>query len=966
MTKSAKLFLFFLLVAGTVFAQDYKGKIYATVTADSQPLPGAIVTLTSDTFNRNFVTDAKGQARFVGLDPDVYEIKIVFEGFNTIVRPNIVVDTGATLRLSFAMEPASQAEEMVVTVETPLLDTTTNSTSTVLTEEELTAMPQSRDPWSVLTTVPAVQSDRINVGGNEAGQQSNFASKGDDGDNASWVMDGVEFTDPGARGASASYLDFGSFSQIGVTTGGADASQRSGGSRLNFVTKKGSNNHTGSMRLLFADRDFQSKNNDGVVDAAGRQFSGNQVNETFEKAFEIGGPLIKDRLWYWGAFNQNTIDIRVVNGSSDKTTLENTSFKIHGDITNSTRFSLFYTNGDKIKAGRGAGVNRPRNTTWNQSGPTPIYKAEVSQLVGSNTELTLTFGRVDGKFSLTPIGSQSGQIGLDLDSGVWDNTTFFNYGTRRPTRQYELKGYTYLTTGAIENEFSYGFNYMEGQVSSTSRAGDDQLIRYHYSGVGSAVLLYREGRQIQDIERTSLYVSDQMTFGNWTVNLGLRYDDQSGNNAPSSTQGNSLDPFNTLPDLNFNGQPTPFTWETIAPRLGFTYNWGDDNQYLVRGSASIFYDTLTSGFVSNSNPAWYVNNYYNWNDANGNNVFDPGEVARNDDGTFQERGRGTQDIENPTAQSTLVSIDPNYDPPETTEFILGFEYAITPQFTVSADYTVRERDNVEWNRLTGVSRSDYVLATDEDGNLRTVTGTNAFTGRDYSLNYYVLSDPAASGNPQRRSIDTNRPDYSEDYNGLELSATKRLSNKWMLRGNIVFQDWTRNVGSGAIQDPNDTQNGANQDGSQVGVQSAGSGNRSGVWFGSSKWQGNVNGLYQLPWDVSISGNLFFRQGFAQPFTDRTVVQDADGRRRAVLLAVGGFEDERLDDVYNLDLKLSKTFNIGATRVELAAEVFNVLNDDTVLARNLRTDQRTAGVPNGGEVREIISPRIGRFSATINF
>lgn len=951
MTKSAKLFLFFLLAVGTMFAQDYKGKIYVKVAADSQPLPGAVVTASSDTFSRSFVTDAEGQARFVGLEPDTYEIKVVFEGFNTIVRPNIVVDTGQTVRMNFDMQPSTQVEEMVVTVDSPLLDTANTSTSTVLTEAELNAIPQSRDPWSVLTTVPAVQSDRINVGGNEAGQQSNFASKGDNGDNASWVMDGVEFTDPGARGASASYLDFGSFSQIGVTTGGADVSQRSGGARLNFVTKKGSNNHTGSMRLLFADRDFQSKNNDGITNAAGAAFAGNQVNETFEKAFEIGGPLIKDRLWYWGAFNQNTVDIRVVNGSSDKTILENTSFKIHGDITNSTRFSLFYTNGDKIKNGRDAGVTRPTNTTWNQEGPTPIYKAEISQLVGSNTELTLTYGRVDGKFSLTPIGSQANQVGLDFDTGIWDNTTFFNYGTVRPTRQYELKGYTYLTTGNIENEFSYGFTYMEGSVTSTSRSGDDQLVRYHYSGVGAYVKLYREGRQQQDIERTSLYVADQMTFGNWTVNVGLRYDDQAGNNAPTATQQNDFDPVN-LPTLNFLGQPEPFSWETIAPRLGFTYNWGDDNQYLLRGSASIFYDTLTSGFVSATNPAWYVYNYHVWNDVNGNNVFEAGELG---DYLF-----GTQDIDNPTAQTTLTSIDPDYDPPKTTEFILGFEYAITPQFTVAADYTNRKREDVEWNLLDGISRSDYTRASD------TIDGTNVFNGQSHSLEYFFLNQDAGERNPQRRSTNTNRPDYSEDYSGIELTATKRLSNKWMLRGNFVFQDWTRNVGAGAIQDPNDLQSGVNQDGAAVGVQSAGSGNRSGVWFGSARWQGNVNGLYQLPWDISVSGNLFFREGFAQPFTQRAVIADGDGRRRAVLLAVGGFEDERLDDVFNLDLKLSKTFNIGSTRVEIATEVFNVFNDDTVLARNLRTDQTTAGVPNAGEIREIISPRIARFSATINF
>lgn len=949
MKAKLQVLLLCLLSAGMVFGQGYKGSLQVTVTTpDGEALPGAVALLTEETFSRSFVTNEDGLARFTGLEPGRYTLRVSFSGFNTIVRPNISIETGSNVKLDVAMSPSSTQEEMVVTAETPLMDTTKVGTSTVLTEEELNQVPQARDPWSVLSTIPAVQTDRYNIGGSEAGQQSNFAGKGDDGDNASWTIDGVEFTDPGAQGGSASYLDFSSFQQIGVSTAGADVSQRAAGQALNFVTKKGSNSHSGSMRLLFADNNFQSSNNENAFRKNGTQFAGNSINETFEKSFEIGGPLVKDKLWYWGAFSQNSIDIGLITGQSDKTILENTSFKLHGDITDTTRFNLFYTNGDKIKNGRGAAVSRPTNTTWNQEGPTPIYKAEISQLVGQNTELTLLFGRVDGKFSLSPIGSEDNQLNLDLNTGIWADTTFFYYSTVRPTRQYEIKGNTFLSTGSADHELKYGFSYRDAEVSSLSRAGNDALYTLSYgAGNGGFVYFYRGTSTATALEATSLYVNDTITFGNWTINAGLRFDDQSGNNIESFAPGSPASE-GLLPSLQINAQDTPFSHETIAPRIGATYVFGDEGQYLFRGSISRYYDNLTTGDMTDTNPGGSIWAMYFWNDLNGDNIF-----------TADERGDHlAQNFSDPLDQSSISKIDPNLEAPQTDEIVLGFEYSISPEFTLGATFTMRERSDELWRPLDGISRSDYVL-----GNTVTLDGSQTIDGTSHSIPVYVLTDEASARNPNRATILTNRPDYSEDYTGLELTATKRLSDRWMLRGNLVFQEWTRNVGAGAIQNPTQLWGGMNEDGGTVAVQSAGSGTRDNIFFGSSTWQGNVNGLYQLPWDLTVSANINFREGFAQPQGYRTSpMSNADTSNRRYILAVGGVDSMRNDDVVNVDFKLTKNFTMGNTKVDLGMEVFNLFNEDTVLAENLRLDQTSTF----GETREIISPRIMRFSATVNF
>ena len=945
------------LMCGLLFGQGgYKGSLTATcATEGGVPLPGAIAILSADTFSRSFVSDANGTVRFVGLVPSTYTLKITSTGFQSINWPNITIDTGQNVKIDVILAPAVDEVIIVPGGGAPILDRTKIGTATVFTEEELTQIPQSRDPWSVVQSVPGIQTDRVNVGGSEAGQQSNFASKGDDGSNTSWVMDGVEFVDPAARGATQSYLDFSSFKQISVTTGGSDVSVRSSGANLNFVTKQGSNNHQGSVRLLYADQDFQASNNDGVFRSDGTPFVGNRIAETFEKSFEIGGPLIKDRLWYWGAFSQNSINQTLITGQSDRTELRNISFKLHGDISATTRFNAFYTEGDKIKIGRDGGVTRPPNTTWDQQGPTPIYMAEISQLVGQSTELQLVFGRVGGGFSFTPQGTD-GQIGIDLTNGVFDDTTFITYATSRPVNQYEIRGSTFLSGSSIDHELQYGFQFKDATVSSSTTFGENSLIATHLGRDGNGniisngVALYRETNLKADVNYASVTVSDTASIGNWTFKGGLRYDRQQGQNTASFVNANPIAP-ELLPAVDFQGQDSPFTWESIAPRLGLTYTWGAENQFLARGGYSQFYETLGIGQIVDTNPTVTIYTYHGWDDVNQDGLVALDEISDPIGGSSEN----------------LNEIDPNLNPPKTDELLAGFEWSVSTNFTIGMSYTWRERSDIFWRPLKGgITSDDYRRL--ETG----VSGVDAFTGEAYVLDdVFVLTEEGAAKNPTRATLLTNRPGYSEEYNGVEFTATKRLSNRWMLRANFSLQDWRRNVSPEAIQNPSRFWDGRNTDGGDIGIQSAGSGNRANIFFGSSRWTANINGLYQLPWDLSISANINAREGFAWPVGYALQIADDDGFTRFVTaagapnssaFAYQSFDKVRGDDIILADFRLSKTFHMsGRTRVELAAEVFNVFNDNSLLAANLNAHQSTVGQP-----QEIVSPRVGRFSATVHF
>ena len=104
------------------------------------------------------------------------------------------------------MSVAAVAESITVTGESPVIDTKAMGTATNFTQDELARVPNSRDPWALLRTVPGVSLDRVNIAGNETGQQSSFVAKGARQGDAVWTMDGVPITDMATAGALADVL----------------------------------------------------------------------------------------------------------------------------------------------------------------------------------------------------------------------------------------------------------------------------------------------------------------------------------------------------------------------------------------------------------------------------------------------------------------------------------------------------------------------------------------------------------------------------------------------------------------------------------------------------------------------------------------------------------------------------------------------------------------------------------------
>ena len=957
------------------FGQSTGGIHGKVVDENGGVLPGVSVTIKGPGAPQTIFTDAKGEFHAVNLTPGTYSLTLALASFSTVNREGVIVALGRDTELTVPMSLSRVAATVTVTGETPVLDTRRVQTGAEVTQTELKSIPTSRDPWVVLQTIPGVQIDRINVAGSESGQQSNFSSKGSSG--GTFQVDGVNLTDMSALGASAGYYDFDSFQEMQVITGGSDPSVQGSGAHLNMITKRGTNELHGSARVFAVDHHFESTNLPSEAAAqAAKGFSlasGNRIDSVQDYGAEAGGPVLKDRLWLWGSYGRDQINLITAGGASDKTTLEDLNAKLNWQVVPSNAVDVWYLRSDKLKFGRSAGVTRPQATTWDQILPQNTWKLQDSQVFSSNLFASAQYSGQNGQFKLTPEGGLTPQTFIDAD-GVWHNTYEF-YSAPRPQRQVRADTSFFFNTAAIGHELKAGFSYMKAGVHSESIwPGFTPGLAFQTYGdlfdcnVPCAVITRNSSFSAQ-AKYYGAFFGDTMTIDRLTVNVGVRWDRQYGENLPSTIPANPTFP-TILPAIDYPGQSKTFTWNNWQPRLGLTYAIGSERKTLLRASYARYAEALGTGTVGLTNPlntASYA--YYAWTDANHDNLVQPGEVDTSAAGFQFARG---YDPAHPSAVVAPNLIDPNLKAPTTDEIIGGVEHELLPAFAVGVNYTYRKFKNFVW-QYSGSNSLGHIfdpttgrILTSADYQLdRTLTGTLP-DGTPYSVPVYTLKPDvlAAIGGQPAGNFIHNRSDFDETYNGVELTLNKRLSNKWMLRGNFVYNINKQHVGSAGCIDPTNILNTstvgaascANND--YVAVESTGSGSKGSVFL-NSKWQFNMVGMYQLPLGFNVAGNVYGRQGYPILWF-RRVSGSTDGLRRDVIVTTA--DAQRYKNVYEVDLRLEKVANISPTSsITLSADLFNVTNNDTVLQR-----QNRLNLASTGTIREIQAPRVWRFGARFAF
>jgi hypothetical protein len=982
MKRSIGLVLALLLgLLPSAFTQTATGNIYGTVTDESGAvLPGATVRISSAFGNAETTSGSQGDFRFLNLTSGSYKITVALSGFTTVNR-EVGVNVGTNVNLSFAVKVATVEETVTVTAEAPIVDTKRVGTSTVLTKEELAQVPSARDPWAMLRTVPGVILDRVNIGGNENGQQAMVTSKGDNGNNVMWNLDGVVVTDTGSLG-SPSYYDFDAFEEVAVGTGGNDVRAQTGGVNINLSTRRGTNAFHGSVHYFLTDDKFQSNNLPDELKKDSRLFGappnvtktpaekGDHINKIKDYGGEVGGPLVKDKLWFYGTWGKQDIDIIRLNQTHDKTQLTSYNAKLNWQAGPSDMVSVFYFNGEKTKQGRGVGTGLQEADTflWDQGGnyagnPHGFLKAEWNHTFSANFYMSAKASNYQTGFFLHPKGGEINGT-ADFDAGV-ARGVFLRVDNTRPAKTANLDASYFKAATGGNHEFKFGFGYRKFNVTTTTHWGGDGLFAYNFGPGSSYVHVNRDARNATTANYVSGYLGDTFTKDRLTLNLGVRYDRQKAGNLESSVPAASVfDPENPLLALSWDGtnvagrsdNPAPeVRWKDVSPRVGITYAVDDARKTVLRASYARYAAQLPSGKASFFSPFASPGSYfaYQWDDVNGDGLPSVNEV-RTDLGPLYFNYVNPNDPNGPSRNK----LDPNYQAQHDQEIVVGIDRELFPNFAVSAAYTYRKGSDFEWTPRTGFTTTDYSCTT------RT---RNGFSSLGCSPNSQKVLD-----NGNSRTL-TTRPDYSRKYSGLELTLMKRLSNRWMSRGAFTYNNTKEYLdSSAALGNPTRTDSstallsGPQLDGGLYAIRSSGSGK--GDTIIGAKWQVIVNSLVQLPWNVELAGAFFARQGHPRPIIfSRTLGFDGSTR----VLATGQeVETTRYPTVKNLDLRLAKNVKLGKSTVVLSGDVFNVFNANTELNRGRRASSAAYNPATKagafGRLDEILNPRVVRFGVRFQF
>jgi hypothetical protein len=516
------------------------------------------------------------------------------------------------------------------------------------------------------------------------------------------------------------------------------------------------------------------------------------------------------------------------------------------------------------------------------------------------------------------------------------------YSTDRPQWNFVVDGNVFRG----KHELKFGFGWRKAAVTSESGwPGGGYTVHTGYPN--TQVTLVRNWASSGDGIYWNAFLGDNISLGRTTLNLGLRWDRAQNHVNEMSVPANPIAP-DLLPALDATGQKNAIVMNSVTPRLGLTYALNESRRTILRASYAMFASQLNAVEAAStvSQIPYYSYVYYEAVDLNGNGVAEANEL-----GAFL--GSLGFDPENPLSGNQDRIGD--YNTPLTHEVVFGMDHELFRNFGLSASLTWRRFTNFNRLQYRGVTSADYTQAG-------TLAGTTEPIG-SFSVPFYTVNPDAVPSDFGR--LYEARPDYYQRFWGFEVSGTKRMADRWMLRIGVSTNDHREYFESpeGYLNgDPTPTEANPNKDGGLVMTETEGSG-KTEIFLVLPKYQFLTTAAYQGPWGINLGLNYTMRQGYATPYYRTRTPGSADDFSpvgKSVLL-VDDVGEHRLPTAHSVDWRLSKNINVQRLNVDIDLDIFNLFNSSTVLRRGY--DQR---VGNFNDVLEIMNPRIARLGVRVRF
>lgn len=949
--------LFVVLGATSLAAQVQTGSILVRVNDEQgAAMPGVAITIESAALvagSTSGVSDGGGAYRFPSLPPGTYTVKTDLAGFRSVVRENVSVLVGQTTPIDVSMGVASVAETITVTGSSPVVDTTSATVAVNLSEQLLQSTPGGRDIWGLVEyKVPSLQITRPDVGGTSGGLQGVYNARGTTSAQNSQYLNGINVGDPAAIGAAGFYYDFDAFDDIQVSTGAHDITVPTSGVFLNMLTKSGGDRWAGRTTFTWLGDATQGQNIDDDLLRYGFRPDTNSVDFTSDINVSGGGPIIAKKLRVFGSFRDWRVHVNVPAAFStlvlDKTDITSGLINATYQINDKNSIKGFYSKQVYKKPNRFLVGNTSTLVQDSTSNEDDVF--DVYQVLWNSVITPRLF--IDARLGLNRIQFPTFQNGTDqtlLDTATSIRTRNFTTDTERFRDRYQYNATANYYIDELlggRHELKFGFDHAHAPVEVRTRRFDDLELTYDSStGQSQNVELFATPfftRTAVDV--TSLYLQDSYSVNRLTVTGGLRWERLEGY---LPEQESPISNWATLGVGDFAAQARTFAeqrdvvlWHTIGPRLSAAYDLQGDGKTALKASAGRYYYVISTGGtpLDNINPNSNYSEEYAWNDANGDLRYQLGEQT------------GTPVV----TSGITTSISDDYERPFTDEYTFGVDRELFPSVRLSTVFTYRREDQPQatFNPLFPYSTTPTTRA---DAGRDGIAGT----ADDGTFQFF---DRLVSGNPV---VVTNDPTALQTYKGIEITATKRMSDRWQVLAGYTYGR-TRISGLSVNTNPNLL---LNTDGPLTGQVPGANGQ-----LGDRPHQFKLTGTYVLPfYDIELGANFNVGSGIS-------VTRQVNTR-----LTVGGTTNvnvepaasARLDPRYYMDLRVAKAIRFGSRELTGSIDFNNVFNTNNVW--NVRTlsgtlDFQQDGDPNGAtntlpqflSPAQVYGPRNIRFNVAFRF
>jgi hypothetical protein len=933
------------LCAIPVAAQVQTGSILVRV-ADQQgaAIPGVAVTLSSPVLvsgTMSGVTDSGGVNRFPSLQPGIYSVKVELQGFRTVVRENVQVVVGQTVPLDLALTVATVAETVTVTGSSPVVDTTTANTSVNLSEQLLQNTPGGRDIWSLVEyKVPSLLITRPDVGGTSGGLQGTFNARGTTSAQNTSYLNGINVGDPAAIGAAGFYYDFDAFEDIQVSTGAHDITVPTSGVFLNMVTKTGGEQWRGRTTFAWLGDATQTQNIDDNLLRYGFRPETNSVDFVSDVNLSGGGPVIARKLRLFGSFRDWRVHVNTPAAFStlvlDRTDITSGLVNANYQINDKNRLTGLVSRQYYKKPNR---FLNPSNVSVLESTSNEDDVFDIYQVLW-NSVVTQKFF-IDARVGLNKIFFPTYLNGNDqtlLDSATSIRTRNNNTGVERWRDRYQgnATGQYYVDEliGG-RHEFKFGFDMSHSPVENRTTRFDDVDMTYSSAtGLSQNVTLFATPFYTKTaVDMRSIYAQDSASWKRLTVTAGLRWEQLVGYLPEQSSPASRF--FPNLP-RSFQRVDNVVNWTTTGPRISAAYDLMGNGQTALKLAAGRYYYQIASGggILDGVNPNANYQEQYGWNDLNGDRHFQLGEQT------------GAPVVTRVLPET--ISVDSDYLRPYTDEFTGGFDHELFPALRLSVALTHRVERNPQATS-NPANPFDTFLTTRVDTGRDGVAGTSD----DATFQFYNRTSTAVN-----QTFFTNDRTFRQTYDGIEITGTKRMSNRWQMLAGYTYSQ-TRVEGVSVNISPNALINATGPVTGQT---------------GDRPHQLKLTGTYVLPWyEIGIAGN-FNAQSGALLTRQISTPLTAGGNATVNVEPLGSY---RLDRRINGDLRVFKSARFGSRSLDVSVDFNNVTNSNTVWdARvlggtiNLRQNGNPNGaintVPQFGSPAQVYGPRNIRFNAAFRF